>query len=26
FHTQVLELTGDSEWRSHAAATYRFDH
>ncbi len=26
FHTQVLELTGDSHWKSHPAASYRFDH
>ena len=26
FHTRVLELTGDSEWKSHPASTYRFDH
>ncbi len=26
FHSQVLELTGDSNWLSHPAADYRFDH
>ncbi|MDP1652248.1 MAG: ABC transporter ATP-binding protein/permease [Rhodocyclaceae bacterium] len=26
FHSQVLELTGDSNWLSHPAANYRFDH
>lgn len=26
FHTQVLELTGDSGWRSHAAADFHFAH
>lgn len=26
FHSRVLELTGDSDWLSHPAAGYRFDH
>lgn len=26
FHAQVLELTGDSDWKSHPAAGYHFDH
>lgn len=26
FHSQVLELTGDTDWKAHPAATYRFDH
>ncbi|MFA7291131.1 MAG: ABC transporter ATP-binding protein/permease [Rhodocyclaceae bacterium] len=26
FHAQVLELTGDSDWRSHAATDFRFNH
>ena len=26
FHAQVLELTGDSAWKAHPAASYRFDH
>lgn len=26
FHSHVLELTGDTAWRLHAAEDYRFDH
>lgn len=26
FHSQVLELTGDSDWLSHQAASFRFNH
>jgi putative ATP-binding cassette transporter len=26
FHTRVLELTGDSEWKAHPAAGFHFNH
>ncbi|MDK9726446.1 MAG: ABC transporter ATP-binding protein/permease [Sterolibacteriaceae bacterium MAG5] len=26
FHSQVLELTGDSDWLSHQAASFHFNH